>query len=386
MDLLKRDDLWKIIDAEVALRIREDAVGRQATLAVMLTAFQPKPAHLMLLGESAVGKSWLLANTIELIPEENRVLLGSSTQRAWFYCGEPVMRPHPIIPDKEVIDYYKVDWRDKVVGILDNVGPRTIKDLKPIMSHDKPEIDIQVSEQGTAGGKWQTRRVRVVGCPAFINCSTWLKWDPEISSRHFYLTPKDSPEKYQAAASLLDELHTTGALPTSPLAPTIHDAIKQLRDSKFKAVVSKPVIDYVRGQFKWNSGRDIRDYERILTLVESIGWLHSFQRERTQTGAVIADERDLDIVKGFSDELLRTSRAGTSAQVLDFYDRVLKPLAENGKRNLEYNEIQQRYFEVYGRRIYRDTLILYNRELQDLGKIELLKDDSDKRRWVVRVL
>ena len=142
MDLLKQDDLWKIIDGELAVRIKEDAIGRQATLAVMLTAFQPKPAHLMLLGESAVGMSWLLANCIEFIPEENRVLLGSSTQRAWFYCGQPIMRPHSIIQGRQVIDHYCVDWPNKVVGILDNVGPRTIKDLKPIMSHDKSEIDI----------------------------------------------------------------------------------------------------------------------------------------------------------------------------------------------------------------------------------------------------
>lgn len=109
-----------------------------------------------------------------------------------------------------------------------------------------------------------------------------------------------------------------------------------------------------------NSGRDIRDYERMLTLIEAVAWLHAFQRERTDTNAVIADERDVKIVKGFSDELLKITRTGTSAQVLDYYERVLKPLSES-EGMLTYDAIQQKYFEAYNRRLHRDILILYNK-------------------------
>ena len=383
-DLLEDEDIWHIIDNELSLRIREDPSARQATFAVMLTAFQPKPAHLMLLGESAVGKSWLLSNAIEFIPEENRALLGSSTGRAWFYCGEPVMRDHPLIPNKKIIDYYKVDWQSKVVGILDNVTPRTIEDLKPIMSHDKPEIDLQTVER-SAGGRHRTRRVRVIGCPSFVNCSTWLKWNAEIGSRHFCLTPKDTPEKYSAAAQLLDEQHTEGTQPTSELTPQIKDAVRTLRDSKFRVVVSRELIADIKADFTMKSGKDVRDYERMLTLTEAVGWLHALQRDRTDSGQVIADERDLKIVRSFSEDLLRTSRTGTSAQVLDYYEKVLGPLAEQTHKDLAYDEIQSKYLEVYNRRLHRDIMILYNRTLQDLGKIELVKDESDKRRWLAKV-
>ncbi len=379
---LQKEDLWEIIDEELSIRIREDPIARQATFCVMLTAFQPKPAHLMLLGESAVGKSWLLTNTMSFLPPENRILLGSSTQRAWFYTGEPVYRPHPLFPDKKVVDYYQIDFRRKAVGILDNVGPKTINDLKPIMSHDAPEIEIRASEQ--SDGKWQTRRVRVNGCPAFLNCTTWLNWDQEISSRHFYLTPRDDPKKYEESAALLDKLHTTGEMPTSELMPEIHASIRMLRDMDLKVVVKPDVLPKIKSDFKWSSGRDVRDYERAITLIESVAWLHAFQRDRTTTNAVIADERDLEIVNGIIKELLRTSSYGTSGQVLDYYEKVLKPLAESTEQ-IGYDAIQSKYFEAFKRPLYRDKMILYNKTLQQMGHIELVKDATDQRRWLVRV-
>ena len=137
---------------------------------------------------------------------------------------------------------------------------------------------------------------------------------------HSYLTPRDDPKKYEASAELLNELHTTGRLPTSEIASQIQDAIRWLRDDNLQVVLAKDTAAQVKADFKWNSGRDIRDYERMLTLIEAVAWLHAFQRGRTDTGAVIADNRDLEIVKGFSDELLKTTRTGTSAQVLDYYE------------------------------------------------------------------
>ena len=385
MDLLQRRDLWSFIDNELSLRIRADPVGRQATFAVMLTAFQPKPAHLMLSGESSTGKSWLLTNTIEFIPPENTLVLGSSTQRAWFYAGEAIMRPHPVIPGKAVVDYYKVDFRNKVVGLLDNVTPQTIKDLKPVMSHDQPEIEIRAAESQNGGG-WRTKRVQVSGCPSFINCTTYLRWDAEISSRHYYLTPADSPEKYEESRELLNQQHTTGVMPTSDKIQLVHNAIRTLRDMRLKVVINPMVIETLRPKFSMVSGRDIRDYERTLTLIESVGWLHALQRERMEGGAVVADQHDWDIVSGFIDELLRTSRSGTNAQVLEYLERVLKPLASDTEQALTVEQIQSKYYEVYNRILHRNIMNLYNNQLLDLGKIELVRDQLDRRHMLVKVL
>jgi hypothetical protein len=381
--LLTEPNLWSMVDQELAVTIREDPEGRQATFAVMLSAFNHKPANLMLLGSSAIGKTWMARNTSAFLPPENVIVLGSSTQRAWFYCGEPVYKPHPFIPNRKLIDHYAVDWRQKVVVILDNVKPETLKDLKPTMSKDQPEIDIQTTEK-TQGGRNQTRKVRTIGSPAFINCSTWPTWEAELTSRHFYLSPRDNPVKYEAAADYLTEEYTTGKAPASELIPLIQNAIRYLISLNLTVVIHPNVIAKLKEKFQWKSGRDIRDYERAATIVQSIGWFHALQRERTEQGHVVADERDLAIMDGFIEPLLKTSKYGTSGEVLDYYERILKPLSEKG--DVPYAEIRSKHLEIYERPLSREQLQIMNRSLESLGLIELVVDQLDKRRRLVRVL
>jgi len=383
IQLLCEPDLWSIVDQELAVKVREDSEGRQAAFAIMLTAFLEKPANLMLLGSTAIGKTWLAKQVSAFLPSENVVILGSSTQRAWFYCGEPVYKPHPVISGKQIIDYYMVDWTNKVVVILDNVKPETLKDLKPTMSHDQKEIDLQTTEK-TQAGHFRTRRVKTVGAPAFVNCSTWLQWDAELTSRHFYLTPKDDPAKYEAAAQYLDQEYTTGLAPTSRMVPIIQEAIRYLLSRKLQIVIHPNVIQKLKEKFTWKSGRDVRDYERAATVIQAIAWFHALQRERNEQGQVIADERDLEIMKRFIQPLLKTSRFGTSGQVLDYYERVLKPLSASDG-DIRYDIIRGKYLEVYGRQLTREDLQIMNRALESLGLIELVVDPTDGRRRLVRL-
>lgn len=390
--LLEQSDVWSIIDQELGVRVKEDLEGRQATFAIMLTAFLPKPAHMMLLGSTAIGKTWLAKNCSAFFPSENVITLGSSTQRAWFYVGEPVYKPHPVIPNKEIVDFYRIDWRNKVVIILDNVRPETVKDLKPVMSHDSPEIDLQTTER-TQGGRFRTRRVKTIGCPAFVNCSTWLQWESELTSRHYYMTPKDTAAKFKAAADYLDQEYLTGSGPTSEMVPIIQDAIRHLISQELKVVIHPNVISKLRAKFTWNSGRDVRDYERAATIVQAVAWFHALQRERNEQGQIIADERDLEIAEKFLPTLLRTSHYGTSSQVLDYYERVLKPLADSGEthegqpimRDVTQNDARNKYVDVYHRTITRFELYEYNNVLESLNLLELVKDPEDKRRRLIRL-
>jgi hypothetical protein len=379
---LQEPDLWQIIDRELAVAIREDPEGRQATFAIMLSAFRSKPANLMLLGSTAIGKTWLAKQISAFLPIENVVTLGSSTQRAWFYCGKPVYKPHPIIRGKQIIDYYEVDWRNKVVIILDNVKPETLKDLKPIMSHDQPEINMQTTEQ-TKGGRFTTRRVRTIGSPAFVNCSTWLQWESELTSRHFYLTPKDDPKKYEAAAEYLDAEFTTGTAPISQMIPLIQTAIHELAAQKPQIVIHPNIVEKLKERFAWKSGKDVRDYERAATIIQSIAWLHALQRQRNEQGMVIADERDLEIMNAFIEPVLKISRYGTSSQVLDYYERVIKPVAE--PQDAPYAEIRRKYLEIYSRPLSRDELQIMNKSLEAIGLIEFVVDQTDRRKRLVHL-
>ena len=146
---------------------------------------------------------------------------------------------------------------------------------------------------------------------------------------------------------------------------------------------SPNVITKLHERFEWHSGRDIRDYERAATITKAVAWFHAKQRERTEQGEVIADERDLVIVNGFIESLLKTSRYGTSSEVLDYYERILKPLAVNG--DVRPADAAVKYLQTYERPIDRDDLYGFNSVLTRLGRIELIQDPQDKRRRLIRL-
>ncbi len=182
------------------------------------------------------------------VDEDNIIKIGSATQRAWFYCGEPVYFPSGKSKGK-VLSHYEVDWRNKVVVILDNVNDRTMKDLKPVMSHDNPTGTIDIHATMKVGGKFKTMLVKIHGSPAFINCSTVLKWDDELTTRHFFLTPRDDPIKYEAAAKLILERETTGKEPVGPRVEEVRRAIKYLIDQNIKVRMKAEVAEELKGRW-----------------------------------------------------------------------------------------------------------------------------------------
>jgi hypothetical protein len=198
------------------------------------------------------------------------------------------------------------------------------------------------------------------------------------------MTPRDSPKKYLAAAQYLDQEFMTGIAPTSKLIPIIRDAIRHLNALDLKPVLHPDVVKQLKERFAWKSGRDIRDYERAATVTQAVAWFHGLQREKNEAGQIIADEQDLEIVNGFIEPLLKTSRYGTSSEVLDYFERVLKPLAANG--DIHHTDAAAKYVQTYDRIITRDELYRFNKVLESLGKIELVQDPADKRRRLIRLI
>jgi DNA-binding MarR family transcriptional regulator len=386
--LLKNPELWKVIDSQLAVTVLEDPIGRQTTLLVALSAFRKRPSSLLLLGESAIGKTWLALQSTGLIPVEHVTIIGSTTARAWFYGGKSIYKEHPTLKDKKILSHYEIDWENTIVVILDNVDAQTIKDLKPIQSHDNPGgiIPIWVNMK-TNSGKWKRYQVLIKGAPAFINCSTRLGWNDELATRHYFLTPRDHPDKYRAVAELIMNREVTGEEPVPPRIEEVRAAIKYLIKQNLKVTVELGVAEALKRRFSWKSGRDARDYERALNLVECSAWIHACQRERDHNGAVVADRRDLAIVEPLLEEVLKTSHYGTSGQVIEFYERVLRPLSDFTHGGLlTRDQIRGKYKEVYERYLNHYTTTRYIDILENLDLVEVTVDPNDKRKRLVRVL
>ncbi len=387
--ILSDPDIWNIIDGQLDFMIKEDYEGRMTTFLIAISPlFQIRPSHIMLNGESALGKSWLAVNAVNMLPQENVRIIGSSTQRAWFYDGEPVTAENDQNQQK-FIDYYLINWKRKTIVILDNVDEKTIKDLKPVMSHDRTEesIDIQTTMK-TKSGKQKMYKLKIIGCPSFVNCTTNLHWNDELSTRHFFVTPKDSPIKFKAAAEAILEREVSGEkMPQPPRIEEIRDALRYLVSQNFKIVVKRDVAEKIMEKFPLKTGRDMRDYERALVFIESSGWIHALQREKDGKGNIIADERDFKLIEPLLNKVLLTSRYGTSQQVIDFFERIInKMYTEKAGAALQRDEIVARYVQTYGRAIRSPNMTDLLKTLEEIGKVESMVDPTDKRKRLIKIV
>lgn len=96
--------------------------------------------------------------------------------------------------------------RGKILVFLEPPDKEVWTILKPILSHDSPEIEYPFVNQTDREGH-QTKDVIVRGWPSCIFCSARdeSKWDmwPEIKSRFLISSPNMIPQKYQESKELI---------------------------------------------------------------------------------------------------------------------------------------------------------------------------------------
>lgn len=99
-----------------------------------------------------------------------------------------------------------IDWRGKILVFLEPPHKEVWDILKPILSHDSPEIEFPFVNQTDREGH-QTKKVVVKGWPSCIFCSArdeskWEIW-PEIKSRCLITSPNMIAQKYQESTKLI---------------------------------------------------------------------------------------------------------------------------------------------------------------------------------------
>ena len=98
--------------------------------------------------------------------------------------------------------------RGKILVFLEPPQYELWELLKPILSHDKKEIEFPFVDK-TANSNAETKDVVVRGWPACIFCiakdeSKWEIWD-EIKSRILITSPNMVPQKYQESNKLISQ-------------------------------------------------------------------------------------------------------------------------------------------------------------------------------------
>ncbi|HEX6645730.1 MAG TPA: hypothetical protein VF047_00970 [Nitrososphaeraceae archaeon] len=313
-----------------------------------------------------------------------------------------------------------IDLRGKILVFLEPPQKEVWDILKPILSHDSPEIEYPFVNQTDKEGH-QTKHVVVRGWPSCIFCSARdeSKWDmwPEIKSRFLISSPNMIPQKYQESKELISKRK---GLPNSiqqqivisdkeieitrDCILLIKQKITELRSKNDnngnKISIWIPYANLLEKELPATKGTDVRLVKRIFSLLNVIPIVkynlrkililsEGFEEETS----VIADLEDLREVLSITQNF-----EGIPKYKIEFFINIMYPLyvskngtidsSKDGTKHEDRIAITARqlcdaYKKVTGKPITTDNLKkTYLDELISNGLIDYDKSNIDSKQYI----
>lgn len=421
-------------------RVKKDRAVKLSVLATGLSAFLEQPINLFLKGESGIGKTYNVTETLKYFPQEDIWFLGGMSQKSLIHAhgkllnkdGEEIdLENRPVKPSKrdfeteadykEAITQYQdqtkgfreelkesytlIDLSHKILVFLEAPDFGTYQMLRPILSHDKEEIQYQFVDK-TAKGQLRTMKVILKGWPATIFLTTDNRYMEELATRSFTATPESSELKILEANVLTN---FKASLPWQYSEETeaftiikrlIESLQKNTLESKIDVVI--PFLNLYE-LFPKEISRDMRDFQHFTQFLKTVTLLHYFQRPYMKIG----ESRFLlstleDVHKGLEvyKEIFETTRTGTEKRILDFYHNIVKtrPITtfidekeepvkdKDGKPTVDDNpswylsQLTTHYNKTARKKLSEESIRVMLSRLDKIGYVNTQKDDEDKRK------
>jgi len=363
--LLKEPDLLERFMAHSDKWLVMDEAVRKCELLTDVSAFGDYPLNLSLQGWASIGKTATSVFTASYFPD------------AWFLGYQT---PKALIHEKGQYDEERgkwiVDLQGKILLFLDEPPIETLAMLKPLLSHDKFEIDYKFVSK-----ELETVTTTLRGWPACMFSVVESKYVEEFTSRWLTATPQVSPEKIRAVLRLKAEM---AARPEEYELGEEFQVWKRAFEILGEGIPHRVVIPFapklVEG-FRARQPTDMRFFLLLLALIKASTVLHARQRERRQDGRLLAAEQDLEIAQEAFREIEKTTVFGVGENVLNFYEEVVLALGDVAA----YESLTARFMECYGRPIGRYQLREnYVKPLENLGLLCEESDPEDKRKVLFR--
>ena len=379
----------------LGLTIKYDAENKLATFLCELSAYtESSQFNISYNAPSSTGKSYIPTEIARLFPEEDVMEIAYCSPTAFFHdAGEY---------DKEK-NRYLVDLSHKVLIFLDQPHNELLARLRPLLSHDKKEITLKITDKSQKFGM-KTKNILLRGYPAVIFCTAGLKIDEQEATRFLLLSPEVSQEKIHQGISATirkeaDSDSFKSWLEEKPDRILLKERIRAIKLEKIEEI-NITSFERVEKQFlggtKVLKPRHQRDIKRLLALIKSFAMLNVWWRERTGSKITATDE-DIDAAFRLWNAIAVSQELNLPPYIYNLYKEVILPAWElknkdrndaieelTGKLGISRQEVLEKHFAVYGRMLDNHQLrqqILPM--LETAGLIIQEQDPNDKRKMMI---
>ncbi|WP_259071967.1 hypothetical protein HDF24_11370 [Mucilaginibacter sp. X4EP1] len=310
------------------------------------------PLHLMCLGPSGTGKTWLQEKVSDLMPEEDKLEITTLSMNAFYYFG-------------------KEELKHKLLLIEDMDGADNV--LYPLRElQSKRRISKTVTLKDSKGNL-KTVTLNVEGPVCVSGCTTREQLYEDNANRCILLYMDDSPEQdkrimdYQRklSAGRVDQLEERN----------VREQLKNVQRLLKPISVKNPYATYL--QLPEAVFKPRRTMLLLLLFTETITYYHQYQRELKtdeDTGGQYIESTIDDIQNAF--RLLETTLLKKSDELNDacrsFFERLKAWLKQNDTDSFYSKEVRAAF------RLSPSSLTRYLYELERMGYIKIARGNRYK--------
>ncbi len=383
---LSSTDLTEIL----GLTIKKDEENKLVTFLCELCAYtENSQFNISFNAPSSTGKSYIPTEIARLFPEIDVKEIGYCSPTAFFH-------------DVGVINKdrggYEVDLSRKIMIFLDQPHMMLLERLRPLLSHDKKEMTIKITDKAQKGGL-KTKTIFLKGFPAVIFCSAGLVIDEQEGTRFLLLSPETNQEKIHGGISEkinkeCDNQKYKEWLEGNPGRILLRERILAIRNEMVDDIkISSP--ESIKKIFLDNKTllkpRHQRDIGRLISIIKAFALLNLWFRDR-EGNNIIANEDDIKEAMKIWGKISESQEYNLPPYVYDLYKEVILPAYRNKntdehgfpngfEEGLTKQDIFNWHFKVYGRNLEDFKLRMHIIPmLETAGLISQEPDQKDKRR------
>lgn len=379
----------------LGLTIKYDAENKLATFLCELSAYTENAQfNISYNAPSSTGKSYIPTEIARLFPEDDVMEIAYCSPTAFF---------HDVGQYDKDKNGYLVDLSHKILIFLDQPHNELLARLRPLLSHDKKEIAIKITDKTQKNGT-KTKNILLRGYPSVIFCTAGLRIDEQEATRFLLLSPEVNQDKIQQgiSATIRKEANSDDFkswLEENPSRALLKERIRAIKLEKIKEIniASHEMIEErFLQKNKTLKPRHQRDIKRLLSLIKSFAILNVWWRDRNGS-TITANEDDINEAFKLWDKIAVSQELNLPPYIYNLYKEVILPAWEaknsdrsevfeeiTGKLGLSRQEVLDKHFAVYGRMLDSHQLrqqILPM--LETAGLIIQEQDPSDKRKIMI---
>lgn len=379
----------------LGLTIKRDEKNKLVTFLCELAAYtKDSQFNISYNAPSSTGKSYIPTEIAKLFPTGDVIEVGYCSPTAFF---------HDVGEYSKLKGGYVVDLSRKILIFLDQPHTLLLQHLRPMLSHDKKEICLKITDKSQRKGL-KTKNIFLRGFPSVIFCTAGLKIDEQETTRFLLLSPDTDCEKIRQAIyekikketdsdayqSWLDEA------PQRQLLKARIEAIKAEEIQNIKISSPEKVEEAFFSKKRILKPRHQRDIGRIISLIKAFALLNLWHRERIGS-VIVANERDITEAFDVWETISESQEYNIPPYVYSLYQDVILPLWQEknedrdpsfegltGSLGLARREISRKHLEVCGR-VLPDWLLRQQvlPMLENAGLVSQDPDPNDRRRMLI---